>query len=345
MSAPLQNRHDVQLACRNFALYLPLGCVMCLHGTQGAADDAVLPVTQRITASTCKLAYRLKSGGERPAGEQPLCSLKCSATGRHLVIAGSVAGTTARHVTLSVQREHHGSGAARQDSWSNSWEAARPLWVKVMDELARPLLADAARQGLCAPPLSLLALDAEALDNILQQLPVRNGPLCCRSRRLRVPLPPWQHVFPPSASHTMMGHSPFSSTQKSSRLCRRGTWPACPRLAASCAARRARTRCGNAWCSRTSRRVPAPSAAAAGRPSTGQPTGTGRRRASGGWRSAATRSCGRYRASAAATLSCRRLGLAASSVRAATRLKPPPFILPCHCRPPLEQANACMCAD
>ncbi len=137
-------------------------------------DKSVLPVTQRITAATCKLAYRLKPGSEPPADEQPLCSLKCSAFGRHLVIAGSVASTTARHVTLSAQREHHGGGAAQHDSWSNSWEAARPLWVKVKDELVRPLLADAAQQGLCAPPPSLLALDAEALDTILQQLPVRN---------------------------------------------------------------------------------------------------------------------------------------------------------------------------
>ena len=243
---------------------------------QGAADLALLPVTQRITASTCKLAYRLQSASEPPAGEQPPCSLTCSAVGRHLVIAGSVAGTTARHVTLSAEPEQRGSGSAApsSDSWSHSWVAARPLWVRVKDELARPLLADAARQGLCAPPPSLLALDAEALDTILQQLPVR-----CRCHAVRHPRVPSRfhlHAAPTSANHTVDG-TPLSCRHTNRpRVCRRGIWPPCPRPAASCAARRARTRCGSPSWSRTSRRAPARSAAAAGRLSTGRATATGR---------------------------------------------------------------------
>ena len=305
---------------------------------QGAADLALLPVTQRITASTCKLAYRLQSASEPPAGEQPPCSLTCSAVGRHLVIAGSVAGTTARHVTLSAEPEQRGSGSAApsSDSWSHSWVAARPLWVRVKDELARPLLADAARQGLCAPPPSLLALDAEALDTILQQLPVR-----CRCHAVRHPRVPSRfhlHAAPTSANHTVDG-TPLSCRHTNRpRVCRRGIWPPCPRPAASCAARRARTRCGSPSWSRTSRRAPARSAAAAGRLSTGRATATGRRHASGGWRSAATRSCGRCRAFAAATLSCRHLGLAALSVRAATRLKLPCLALLCVTVRRLDQA-------
>ena len=167
----------VHLACLVCASYQLRDGVKHLRGTQGVADEALLPVHQWITASTCKLAYRLKTDGQPAAGGQPLCSLKCSAVGRHLVTAGSVAGTAARHVTLSSQPEARRSGsvAAQRGSWSSSWEAARPLWVKVKDELARPLLTDAAQQGLCAPPPSLLALDAEALDTILQRLPVRVG--------------------------------------------------------------------------------------------------------------------------------------------------------------------------
>ena len=51
----------------------------------------------------------------------------------------------------------------------------RPLWVKVKNELALPLLADAAAQGLCSPPTNLLALDAEALDTVLRLLLVRHS--------------------------------------------------------------------------------------------------------------------------------------------------------------------------
>ena len=143
---------------------------------QGAAVEAVLPVIQRITSSTCSLAYRLSPGRELQLSQQPLCSLKCTALGRHLVVAGSITGSSvARHVTLSAQQEQRsrGSPAGARADLSQQWEAFRPLWVQTQDVLARPLLADAAAQGLCAPPTGLLALDAEALDTILQQLPVR----------------------------------------------------------------------------------------------------------------------------------------------------------------------------
>ena len=146
--------------------------------SQGKADLANLPVADCITASTCSLAYRIRSRSEPEGSERRICSLKCSALGRHLVIAGSITGSSARHVTLSAQQEHRrrSLSAGSRGDWSQDWQVACPLWVKVKDELARPLLADAARLGLCAPPASLLALDAEALDTILQQLPVRTKP-------------------------------------------------------------------------------------------------------------------------------------------------------------------------
>ena len=297
---------------------------------QGTADPAILPVSDRITGSTCTLAYCVSSSRQQDAGDQSVCSLKCSVLGRHLVVAGSVAGLTARHVTLSAQQQQRERGPTDGicGDWAQTRQDTRPLWVKVKDELARSLLADAAGQGLCAPPTSLLALDAEALDTILQQLPVRREcgqPHLLTVAQLKCQLARMHHQpLLTSSQHAMIYCQ--QSTCQASGSCRRETWAPSARPAASFAARPVPTGCGGALWSATSRGALATSAVVAGRPSTGPVTAIGRRRASSGSRSVAIRGCGRCRGSAAATPSCQHPGLLALSVCGSSRIAVPPAI-------------------